>query len=517
MTNIQERLHGIFTSALHHWYALLIGFVIIGFAGHYGQLFGADFDEAFNLQIPKQFALGMGYSTFDGELFDPQITTGFPVLLPIAFMFKVFGVGLLKARVVMVGYLAFFLILSYILIYRWYGKLAASIGLIYPVLIDRFPSTALTVLGELPGAVFLLASILFLDLRLFFLAGLALSLSIQTKLIYVFGLAAAGVFFLVELIQHRHDRVVVKKTLSQIAVFVIGFLLPFLAWEIYRIIALGPQGYQANIDKIIWLFNYQNTTGITVTRATISERLSTISAIFMQEPLVGGVLAALAILNPIVQIYICREKNSRVAAAQLCMPVFCTLYFFWWLFMKNDGWLRHIYPALLVLALLSSVLIAQWVQAAIRLIREQGSERTTQNMFYGFGILFILLSFGILISNTSANQIIADIQFSNFKTQNEFASVVREMDSKGNLFVYFNWFQSPEVSFMSGVKFYDMSNPDHVNIVQAARKRGVKAYCLVTPPEQRLTPELVQERIDKKICGEPFIQNNGYEMREYIQ
>ena len=83
---------------------LIVFSVIYTFQGHIA------FDEGFNLQVPVSFATTGKYSTNYqyARQFDPLITTGPTLLLPIAGMFKVFGVGLIQARVIVFIYFVLF-------------------------------------------------------------------------------------------------------------------------------------------------------------------------------------------------------------------------------------------------------------------------------------------------------------------------------------------------------------------------------------------------------------------------
>ena len=79
-----------------------------------------NFDEAFNLQVPANLSQHGEYgTTYDGgQAFDPVITTGPTVLLPIAATFKFFGVGIIAARLVTFLYCSMTILLLAWISYR---------------------------------------------------------------------------------------------------------------------------------------------------------------------------------------------------------------------------------------------------------------------------------------------------------------------------------------------------------------------------------------------------------------
>ncbi|MFN3762806.1 MAG: glycosyl transferase, partial [Anaerolineae bacterium] len=66
------------------------------------------FDEGSHLHVPKtlvRFGVYADYSSEGFRYYGPTIGVGPTVMLPIAAAFKLFGIGLLQARLVMVLYL----------------------------------------------------------------------------------------------------------------------------------------------------------------------------------------------------------------------------------------------------------------------------------------------------------------------------------------------------------------------------------------------------------------------------
>jgi len=130
------------------------------------------------------------------------ISTSYPVTFPVALSFKLFGIGLLQARSVMVVYIMAFLLAFYFLGRRLFQNEWLAAGAL--ALLVSFPplyGNGKNVLGEVPGLFFLTAFLLFLDriwkgdrrISQFVLCGLMLGLCIATKPIFILLAPVAGI------------------------------------------------------------------------------------------------------------------------------------------------------------------------------------------------------------------------------------------------------------------------------------------------------------------------------------
>jgi hypothetical protein len=122
------------------------------------------FDEGSHLHVPKTFVRFGVYADYSSEGFrhyGPTQGLGPTVLLPIAAMFKIAGIGLLQARLVMVTYLLAAMIVFFLLARDLGGNLVAWIAT--ALLITSRGVSLLEygrqVLGEVPGLVFLVTAL----------------------------------------------------------------------------------------------------------------------------------------------------------------------------------------------------------------------------------------------------------------------------------------------------------------------------------------------------------------------
>jgi len=119
------------------------------------------FDEGEFLQVPKNLVLYGKYAMKSSEgfrYFDPSLTTGPTVLFPIAALFKIFGIGLVQARIVVVTYAIALLVLLYRFVRsmdNWRTALVA-VGLLVSAPWTAFLVLGRQVMGEVPAFTFVL-------------------------------------------------------------------------------------------------------------------------------------------------------------------------------------------------------------------------------------------------------------------------------------------------------------------------------------------------------------------------
>ena len=123
------------------------------------------------------------------------VTGGYPFLLPIGLSFKLFGIGLLQSRLVMVLFTLSLGVMSFLFIKKLFGT---KHGLFALLLLATFPvlySMGKSALGEVPGMFFIVMFFYILEkirtntssknFWLYFLAGLFSGLCTSTKPIFL--------------------------------------------------------------------------------------------------------------------------------------------------------------------------------------------------------------------------------------------------------------------------------------------------------------------------------------------
>ena len=215
------------------------------------------FDEGSHLHVPKTLARFGVYADYSSEGFrhyGPTLGVGPTVMLPIAAAFRLFGIGLLQARLVMVLYLLAALYAFYCLA-RVLG--ARRFALVATILLVTSRSVGILlygrqVLGEVPALFFLVAG-----LGLWFAAweragwgrlamvGLLLGLAVVTKYQYLLFIAPTLLLvWLANLVYYRS---------APQRVFILPGIITavcFAFWQIYLIVELGPATAGENLATL---------------------------------------------------------------------------------------------------------------------------------------------------------------------------------------------------------------------------------------------------------------------------
>jgi hypothetical protein len=205
------------------------------------------FDEGSHLHVPKTLVTFGKYADYsDGEFryYGPTVGVGPTVMLPLAAAFKIAGVGLLQARVVMAVYLLLAVTTFVALARRLGGTGSAAFA---TVLLLTSPSISLLengrqVLGEVPGLFFLCAGLVWWfacwdrpTWKGLFGAAALLAMASITKHVYLISIlpglvAAAGL----NLVYYRR----VPHRVFLVPIFTVGAV--FGAWQAVLIAGLGP-------------------------------------------------------------------------------------------------------------------------------------------------------------------------------------------------------------------------------------------------------------------------------------
>jgi 4-amino-4-deoxy-L-arabinose transferase-like glycosyltransferase len=215
------------------------------------------FDEGSHLHVPKtlvRFGVYADYSSEGFRHYGPTVGVGPTVMLPIALVFRLFGIGLLQARLVMALYLLATVYVFYRLAHGFGGRRLAWVAT--ALLITSRGVSLLEygrqVLGEVPGLFFMTAGLALwfaawekAGWRRLGLVGLLLGLATITKNQYLLVLAPTlGLAWLVNLVYYRTapHRVFIVPALVAAACFVL--------WQVYMIVYLGPTTAGENLAML---------------------------------------------------------------------------------------------------------------------------------------------------------------------------------------------------------------------------------------------------------------------------
>ena len=264
----------------------------------------------------------------------PYLThaTGFPLLIPMAGIFSVFGVGVFQARVFMVFWILATIIALFFILKSFFGFLPASWGALNVATFSSFYANGRTFTGEVPGFLFLILAIyLFFKRKNYFFSGMLFGLAAVTKPSVYLLLVPTTLVYLI---------IMERQEFWKKAVYVVLGALPiFLIW-IYVMMPnpLSLSGW-TNMVKL-----YRSPFNAPSVLANFSEGLK---YILTHATIIYFSLITIATLAALYhKVY--PGVTKRVLAFTYIYGLFSFIYF-----LRSPGYLRYILAyELLILALL---------------------------------------------------------------------------------------------------------------------------------------------------------------------
>lgn len=265
--------------------------------------------------------------------------TGFPLIFPLAGVFKIFGVGVLQSRLFMVAWMIVALATLFFVMRAFFDKKTAFFSVLLVATFSSFYANGRTGTGEIPGFFFLLLALYFLYQKKWHgLGGFFAALAAVTKpSMYLFVLPV----FMLEILFTKKS---VKRFFCEEGLrFIIGALPILLFW----IWLINPSPFSiANWREMIAF--YQNAFNA-------PSLLSQFPAI-LPELLTHSTLLYFFLL--FLPIFIAWRKHL-FSSAQNRLVLFLFFYgalsFFY--FLRSPGWFRYLLGTeLLILALLPAAL-----------------------------------------------------------------------------------------------------------------------------------------------------------------
>ncbi len=303
------------------------------------------YDEGSYLHVPKtlvRFGVYADYSSEGFRYYGPTVGVGPTVLLPIAAVFRLFGIGLMQARLVMAAYLLATIYAFYHLARRLGGQRMAWVAT--ALLVSSRGVSLLAygrqVLGEVPGFFFLITG-----LGVWFaawekarwqqlvLAGVLLGLATVTK--YQYLLILAPTMLVIWAVNWMYYRSVAHRVLIVPGVVAVAC---FVLWQAYTMIYLGP----ATVSENLRLMRESAALGafsFSADRAKESIRYLMSTDVYM------GILAVILVYG----FFLTPSRNKEgLQWGTLFTLVAVNLG---WYALASIGWPRYAFPGLAVASL----------------------------------------------------------------------------------------------------------------------------------------------------------------------
>lgn len=311
------------------------------------------FDQGVNLGIAKTFVEDGVYSLrlAPGDYVQNRplmISTNYPLLAWIILVFSFFGVGLAQAQAVMILVLVLYLVVSSLVVYRWYGVkyVPWSIALVTTFL-PFYGHGMSGGLGEVLGLVYFLGALLLLKKEKpwqIFLCGLLLGLSAATKVFYLTVLVAFDASEIVLAIRKK------EIPWRRWGWLIFGGTLPLIAW----VRTLLPNGISVESVQTALQY-YGNPYHVDTVMGANLLRFVTETT-----PIHFALLAGTFFLMVIAGV-----RSGRVRQAESIITFFFFLNVIF--FIRTVGWYRYLFPAhLLALSLFPAALdrVSELVKSA---------------------------------------------------------------------------------------------------------------------------------------------------------
>ena len=292
-------------------------------------------DEAKSIELAHNFLL---YGTLDIQTAPGEFSgipyllqsTGYPVTIPLALFFKIFGYGLIQARIFMIAWMIIFLGATYIFGKKLFGKRKTILALFLITTFASFYDSGRTVVGEIPGFVFLLAGLyIWLIKKEFFLTGVFFGLAVVTKpSVYALIIPA----FLMVLILEKKD------FLKRIFKFGFGLIPSVVLWIIFVL--------EEPFSKMVWgaiLSFYRNPYEALSIKDNIIQNL--LSTPYTPTVIYFGFLFILIV---IARRWVYEEDLKSFYNFVIIYSPLAFVYF-----LRSPGWLRYILVAELFILLLA--------------------------------------------------------------------------------------------------------------------------------------------------------------------
>lgn len=412
-------------------------FALITFASTYklAESPGVWSDEGYLLQASKSLAIhgAQFLQVAPGQFVSTaSVTVGYPLLAPIALSFKLFGIGLLQARVVMAFYILAFCAASYALMRVLFNPRMALWSLAPVAGFAQLYGNGRAVLGEVPGLFFFMLTLLMLDrlersgyrdMRLYAFFGLSAGLSFVTKPIFILMLPA---FLIAYLVRYRS----IPIRITNIVVCCGAFAAPILVWFFLQF------GSDAAFSDVVNF--YANPYGSDNIPSLIVQNLKR----FVTEQTTLFTLVVSAAWA--VALYL---RRTSVRVAEIAAFAFCLVVTL--AYLRTPGWYRYLFPATTIALVFFAPSVAAIYERMAGRVRISGRWRFLP--YIAIGALALVLVIQLFTTSYVAGY------FGSTRTE-ALETHIATLPKDATIYFY----DVPEVAFFApSERYYQYINPDH--------------------------------------------------------
>lgn len=342
---IFDRLYSIGTNEKFLWGFIILLLLTISVPAIYLAPAGGFHVEGVDLQQPKNLVKHGLYSTLTTEGFDTEThrtSAGPGILMPIALVFKVFGINVYFGRMVHVAFVIGMILVFYIMVRNLYGKKTSLLALFlsftpYFIMLSR-GDNGMGPEGYIPslfylfmGAHFWFKSIESKKNIHLIISGLFFAFAFQTKWLFLFGLFALILTCII--LSLSKNSLKSKYYLIPSAMVI----LVTISWTVFRILNVGARAEAHHLEKF-WTEHGHRALGEGVTSSfllifqpVIRAFTDNVARINFWEDLQLFLIIP-AIIYVIVQI----AKHKWIDYKTIFFLSFTLIWFLWWLLFNYD-------------------------------------------------------------------------------------------------------------------------------------------------------------------------------------
>jgi hypothetical protein len=332
--------------------------------------FPLGYDGAYQASASKNIALGYGYVTsYNGiKLFNPELSTGYPLVLPITLGVKIFSN---KYWVPNFVFSSIVLALLLIVLYLpkkfdfvdekklWVWRTLFLSFLMFSSSLEtiiKYHSELSSFLGEMPTAFLVIISTFVLMLakdskKLYFASGLIGGFALATKFISILSILPIFVAYLFLNCQNKND---LKAKIPHIILYLTAFAIPYAAFEIFKLVNLGGISQYLQLKAQEHEFFAVNGSGISSYKSIFKKIITNSKNLIFYE---GFCRFLLTLFMPLFFTFNLIKNRKTIKPESYFVHIFMFAFavnLYWWLPM-SFGWSRHLLIGwMLLLAAISS-------------------------------------------------------------------------------------------------------------------------------------------------------------------
>ncbi len=410
-----------------------------------------NFDGAVNLQIPISLVEDGLYANRYHQIinFWEDVSTGAPVLLPIAILFKIFGIS---GEIALLVNSFYFILMIFMMIFiskRLNVQNTWILIFFYVMqLIPNFWFFTFGILGEIPAFSLLLVSLFFLirfneslKISYLFWAGFLGGCAYLTKIVILIAVPSFLLFFISKVFVEK------KIKISKSLFFPFGFLTPIFLFEVFKLFQLGQKGYilfWKNLVNLVFV-NFGLIAGKTNGSAlsNVSNSPSLIDKMLVHIDIFSNLFSInkvcfclLLLLNISFFIYFLLKKKKFEIYEFLSF--FMISFFVWWIFITPTGvaWARRIFIGVICLVWVTIINFGKFFK-------------------FDKNIIFLPIACSVAIVFSIKLYQCESVGKEHYT---KFANKVKEIRHKeGAIFCGLGWWQAPIISFYSRIDFCDLT------------------------------------------------------------